>query len=136
MIVIDASALSGYLLREEGWETTAQVLREDWCTLELALTESGNAILTALRQARITESLAGQKIDSLLEMTEAGIDLQPQRALLGPALRLARTHRATVYDMLYVELAKHLTAPLLSFDRGQRRVAEGVGVAILPRVLR
>jgi predicted nucleic acid-binding protein len=46
-------------------------------------------------------------------------------------LRLARTHRLSVYDAAYLELAQREGLPLATLDAGLRRAAAGAGVELL-----
>ncbi len=69
MIVIDASALAAYVLREEGFEEILSYLRR-YCAIsvELALKEVANAILIALRRGRIEVEYAEKALRALLLM--------------------------------------------------------------------
>ena len=53
------------------------------------------------------------------------LDYSPESALV---LRLAREHRLTVYDSLYLELAVRERRPLATLDRKLRLAAEAEGV--------
>ena len=44
MIVIDASAITKYVLKEEHWEQVRNYLTAEPCSLDLALAEVSNAI--------------------------------------------------------------------------------------------
>lgn len=52
----------------------------------------------------------------------------PAPALSALVLRLAREHRLTVYDSLYLELAVRERRPLATLDRKLRLAAEAEGV--------
>lgn len=48
-----------------------------------------------------------------------------------PVLALARSHRLTVYDAAYLELALRLGAPLATLDRALAAAAHAEGVALV-----
>ncbi len=48
------------------------------------------------------------------------------------SLPLARTHRLSIFDATYLELAMRLSLPLATFDNGLIRAAQAEGVALLP----
>ncbi|MGH6903443.1 MAG: type II toxin-antitoxin system VapC family toxin [Geminicoccaceae bacterium] len=63
-----------------------------------------------------------------LETMSIGIDHAPVSETV---LALARTHRLTVYDAAYLELARRLGAPLATLDRKLAVAARAAGVALV-----
>jgi predicted nucleic acid-binding protein len=49
----------------------------------------------------------------------------------GAVLRLARTHRLSVYDAAYLELAQRERLPLSTLDADLKKAAAGEGVALM-----
>ena len=49
----------------------------------------------------------------------------------GAVLRLARTHRLSVYDAAYLELAQREKLPLATLDADLQKAAAGVGVTLV-----
>jgi predicted nucleic acid-binding protein len=47
------------------------------------------------------------------------------------ALEIAWTHNIYAYDACYLECAKRLNVPLLTFDRAMARIGKEIGVTIL-----
>lgn len=129
MIVIDASAFAAYCLKEEGWEETHRALKGGAITIELALKETGNATLMALRSKRISETHAKTAFQVMMKLAGTVIELHPQTDLLPAAYELAMKRSITLYDALYIALAQKLGARLLSRDRMQLSVAKAEGVA-------
>lgn len=128
MIVIDASALVAYLLGEEDLE---HYLHEDLYSLDLAIKEAANALLTAFRQGRINEASMTTCYSALMRL--AGVmEFKPQLAIMDKAFALASREDLTVYDSLYVELAKEMNARLLTLDQRQRKVAEKEKIIAVP----
>ncbi len=129
--MVDASALTKYVLREEGWEQVGLLLkkRRPVHTLDHILKEVGNAIWrhAALRRI-IDKDLATTLYSRLLGLVEAGvIVVEPESRYLEEAFRIAMEHSITVYDSLYLAQARRL-GELLTSDEEQARVAQKLGI--------
>jgi len=67
VIVIDASALAAYILREEGYDAILSYLRNSRvASVDLVLKEASNAILVALRRGRIGFEEAAKAFKALM----------------------------------------------------------------------
>jgi predicted nucleic acid-binding protein len=89
--------------------------------------EVRSLLLTGERHDRIDPSgTAGFLAD--LETMSVAIDRAPVSEAV---LALARTHRLTVYDATYLELARRLGAPLATLDRKLAAAARAAGVALV-----
>ena len=88
--------------------------------------EIRNALLVAERRGRATMSETEERLDSLNELPIR----TDQQADLKEALRLARAHRLSFYDALYLELAKRSFALLATLDTelAQAAISEGLEV--------
>ena len=89
--------------------------------------EVRNVLLIAERRRRIPQDGIKERLDALRDLPI----LTDQEARLPEALELARTHRLSFYDALYLELATRRGAPLATLDRAldEASVAEGVDIA-------
>ncbi len=128
MIVIDASAIVAFLLREPHHEIVEScLLREDIHSVDFMLAECASAILRAARRSRITE----EETRTILEVLE---ELQPiithhsSRRLVLKAFQGARKLGGSVYDWLYLRLAEELDAAFLSMDKKINADARKLGV--------
>lgn len=65
MIVIDASSLAKYILREENWELVRKHLAGEPCCLDLALAEVSNTIWKHQVYGSISGGEASLMIDAL-----------------------------------------------------------------------
>lgn len=91
--------------------------------------EVRNILVVNERRRRITESdTAAFLLD--LSRLRLRIDQLPEGDAV---LRLARTHRLSVYDAAYLELAQREGLPLATLDADLRRAAADEGVALLSR---
>lgn len=86
--------------------------------------EVRNVLVTAERRGRLTEEETATALQAL-DALGVRLDQAPDSATL---LRLARTHRLTAYDALYLELSIRQQHPLATLDRrlGAAAKAEGI----------
>ncbi len=130
-IIVDASIAADWLLDDEFDPRAVAALdlleRDGAVVPQLWHYEVRNALLTAERRRRVPQDGIKERLDAL-----RGLPIvTDQEARLPEALELARTHRLSFYDALYLELATRRGAPLATLDRDLDRasVAEGVGIA-------
>ena len=128
MIVIDASSLSAYILREEGFERFVEHLRKGAASIELVVKETANAMLSAEMRRRISEREAEVALRALEILAEGVIRMFEQRDLLVPSYSISRSQSITIYDAIYIALAKKLRVKLLTRDERQAEAAENLGV--------
>ena len=89
--------------------------------------EVRNTLVVNERRRRIAESETAAFLLSLSRL-RIRIDRTPDE---GAVLRLARTHRLSVYDAAYLELAQREGLPLATLDADLKKAAAGEGVAIV-----
>jgi len=126
VIVIDSSALTKYILREEGWREVRKYLEEGCVTLDLAIKETINALWKRVLMGNLDEGYAKEVVRSFLESGIVKVEEQDQ--LLEEAFSIAVKRKMMVYDSVFIALAKKKGLPLLTSDRKQAEVAEEEGV--------
>ena len=131
MIVIDASSLSAYILREEGSEEIAKHLREATTSIGLVAKETANVIVVAERKARIDKGQAEVALSALQALLDGGIKVHEQRDLLPSSFEIARSENVTVYDAMYVALAKKMGARLLTREEKQAKAGRSQAVQVV-----
>ena len=134
-VVVDAALAFGWLVKEE---RTPQIIRlgreimkEGAIAPQYFFLEVANALSMAERRKRFGAQTTEALIDRLrrFPIVVSPIDI-PER--LGGIVELARKHRLTVYDALYLELAQRRGATLATLDADLRRAAAAIGVQVLP----
>lgn len=130
MTVIDASALTSYLLREPNYERVGSYLQIGAVSIELVFKETANAILTAYRLGRIDRSSLLAELKALSKMMPI-IETDSQEKIIDKAAELALNTGLTIYDSLYIVLAKERGLPLLTGDKQQAKIAERKGVKVI-----
>lgn len=128
MLVIDASALVGWVMPDEAGVDLATLaarhaeIAAPW----LLWAELRNILIVSERRGRLPVGMAEQIVDAV-EALGITLDTRPGHAVV---LDLARRHRLTVYDALYLELALREGAVLVSLDDALLRAARAEGVSV------
>ena len=131
MIVVDASALIAFILRESGWEKLADFMSMTM-SVDYLVKEFYNAVWKAVRVRGVLSVDEGRKaIELFKQYREKNMVLEPEDKYLDAALEIALNHGLTVYDSLYIALALSNRKPLLTLDTRQRDVARRLGVEVI-----
>ena len=117
MRLIDSSALVKFFSKESGWERVAEVISEGAATLDLAIKEVANALWKKVARGEMDEGVAIRIISDLLKR-EAMVVVGQDEYLL-EAFRIATRRKVTVYDALFIALAKSMKAELVTSDGRQ-----------------
>lgn len=128
MLVIDASALVGWLMPDEnGIDLPALAAEhEDILAPWLLWAELRNILVVSERRGRIPLGAADQITDAV-DALGIVLDTAPAGSVV---LELARRHRLTVYDALYLELALRRGATLASLDAALLAAARAEAVVV------
>ena len=129
MKVIDTSAFLMYVFREEGWDQVREELRKGVVSVDLLLKEALNAILTRLRRGDITIKEAEAMGESLKDLWGTAIEIRPEIEFVDDAFAVAKQKAFSLYDALFIALAKSEGFSLLTLDRTQARVARELKVS-------
>lgn len=131
MIVVDASALAAFILREEGWRRLAKYLA-DAIAPDHVVKEVANAVWRAARlRGLLSEEEAWRAYALLHRMIGKNLVLEPKLKYLDKALEIM-ARRVAVYDAIYLALALEKELPLLTLDEEQRKAAEALGIRVKP----
>ena len=91
--------------------------------------EVANALLAGERRGRITEARVTQFL-ALLHSQPIALDEETGVRAWTETLHLARTHRLSVYDASYLELAIRRGLPLATLDAELRAASAALGVLL------
>jgi predicted nucleic acid-binding protein len=129
--VIDASALVAFCLNEDGLDRQRLKahFQQGVISVDLIRVESADAILISKRRGATKDGAVKVALSSMLELSRDNIKLIPQDdGLISNAFEMSESMRLTIYDSLYLSLAKRMSASLLSKDEGQLKAARGLGI--------
>jgi len=131
VIVIDASSLAKYLLRERNWEIIENYLVKTVYSVNHILKEVSNAIWKhVIIYRRIEPDLGLQLYKQLKRLVhEKIVVLENQEQYLDKAIELAIQYRTTIYDTLYIAQALKYGG-LLTSDKTQAEIAKKLNIDI------
>ncbi|MHA1506728.1 MAG: type II toxin-antitoxin system VapC family toxin [Candidatus Asgardarchaeia archaeon] len=128
MIVIDASSLAKYILREENWKEVRNYLTGGAYSIELALAEVSNAIWKHhILYRKISRDEAWIMFDALKKIKENVVIFEPFEDYLKNAMEIAIDENIPVYDALYLAQTKKYGS-LLTSDEKQWEIAKKLGI--------
>jgi len=88
--------------------------------------EIGNALSAMVKRRRLTGSQALKA-----EKAVRQIPVRLVSTNIAEALQLAAEHDISAYDAYFLRCAQALSCPLLTLDRGMKRVATRLGIEVL-----
>jgi predicted nucleic acid-binding protein len=129
-LVLDASITACWAFQDEDHPDARlafhQMRSEEAVVPCLWWFEVRNILVVNERRRRIAESDTAAFLLNLSKL-RIRIDRAPDESAV---LRLARTHRLSVYDAAYLELAQREGLPLATLDADLKKAAAGEGVAL------
>lgn len=132
--VIDASVVLAWHFVDEASDTVnalrARTDVEDIHVLPHWFAEIANGMLMGERRRRSTELQATRTAEALSLMS-IHVDHALGHDAFHTLLPLARTHRLTVYDAAYLDLARRRGLPLATLDADLAAAARAAGVAVI-----
>lgn len=131
--VLDASAALAVLFGDHADVDTLSGLLEqdDAIAPAVFMPEILHVLIKAERRLRGTSTLLERHLQDIRDMAVV-IDADTASFLESHSLKLARTHRLSIFDATYLELAMRLSLPLATFDHGLIRAAKAERVPLLP----
>ena len=133
MIVIDASSLAKYIVKEEGWtEVEKYLIGEEVHSVDLIVKEVLNVIWKYSTILKVFPmDVAIEKYTILKGLVDEGvIILSDERPYLEKAFNIATRMRITIYDALYIAQAIELRTRLLTSDESQMNAARNLGLEV------
>ncbi|MCD6514856.1 MAG: type II toxin-antitoxin system VapC family toxin [Candidatus Odinarchaeota archaeon] len=128
MIVVDASSIAKYILREENWEKIREYLSDEPYSLTLAIAEVSNAIWKhAVLYKAISNKEALIMFNALMKLVENVLIFEPFERYLQVGIEIALNESISIYDALYIAQAKKI-GKFLTSDEKQYRIAKKIGI--------
>lgn len=125
MKVVDASVISAFILKEPGWEELARIVSKA-ATIDHALKETLNAIWKAYEKGYLSKHDAGKKAKILLKLFDTNLEVVDEKQVIQEAFNIALSRRITIYDALYIALAKLTDSKLYTLDEKQAGSSRGI----------
>ncbi len=128
MIAADSSVLIRYFSKEEGWEKAEKIIEQGVVTLEFAVKEVANALWKKVLRGEMAKEDA---VKLILDLKSGEIiRLEDQGEYIEEAFNIAVRRGITIYDALFVSLAKSKRLELITSDEKQGEAAEDEGVKV------
>jgi predicted nucleic acid-binding protein len=124
--VIDSSSLVKFFSREKGWEKVAEVITEGVMTLDLAIKEVASALWKKVLRGEMKEEVAINILSDLIKR-EAMLFVKQDDYLI-EGFKIASRNKITVYDSLFIALAKLNNFELVTSDKKQYEIAAKEGL--------
>ena len=132
MIVIDASALIAFFLREEGWERLVNYMKIAM-SVDHAVKEFYNAVWKAVYIKKFISFEEAIKIINLFkEYCARNLIIESENKYIDDAFKISIQKGIPIYDALYIAQAIRNNKPLLTLDTKQGNIARKLGVVKLP----
>jgi len=129
VIVIDASSLSKYLLKEENWREIRKYLVMGVYSVDHVIKEVSNAIWKhTILFNRITKDVAITLHEQLKKMMKEEIlILESENLYVDKAFQISLKHKVTFYDSLYIAQALKY-GEILTSDRKQAEISKKIKI--------
>ncbi|MCC6033190.1 MAG: type II toxin-antitoxin system VapC family toxin [Desulfurococcaceae archaeon] len=133
MIVIDASTLAKFILREKNWERVYEVLSKETISVDHVVKEVANAIWKHYSIYKACSLDVAVKRFQLLRkiIDEELVSLESELKYLDKAFEIAAQNDISVYDALYIAQAIARSIPLATSDKRQADIAEKIKVQVV-----
>ncbi len=132
--VLDASVAVAWCFEDETNATAdhaLNVLESGAALVPLVwAAEVGNALMSGERRGRITSLQIEQSLEVIARL-DITTDKDNVTGRLLHLLQVARSHRLSLYDAIYLDLAMRERLSLATVDTALARAAEAVGVALI-----
>jgi predicted nucleic acid-binding protein len=123
VIVIDASVVVKFILKEEGWNKVADFLKTGTISVDLVIKETVNAIWKRVMRKEISLEEAKSMFEAMKEILNKAVIIENEMDYIDEAFEISIRQNITVYDSLYIALAKKKKLELLTADEIQAQVA-------------
>lgn len=129
--VLDCSVTMAWIFSDEASQATDRLreslIADSAFVPSLWPVEVANVLLMATQRGRIARNEWHEIVDNLRALP-IHIDPVSNDRVWGTAIELADTHRISVYDAVYLELALRLRLPIATLDKALAAAAQAAGV--------
>jgi len=131
VIVIDASALTKFIMKEDGYEEVAEYLKAGTLSADHIAKEVTNAIWKRFRQGAISLKEAEIMLKALKEILGKAVKLEDELTYIDETVKIAFNQNITIYDSLYIAIAKKKGLKLLTADETQADAATSENITTI-----
>ena len=128
MKVIDSSSIAKLVNREQNWERVEEALSGGCVSLDLAVKETGNSLWVRVHRRLLDDKHARRFFSEFVAARPFVIE--GQELLYDSAMEIALTLDITIYDAIFLALAKKKGYPFVTSDPSQAEAAKKLGVVV------
>jgi predicted nucleic acid-binding protein len=126
-ILLDASAIMAIILNETNKEVVIKLTRGSTLSAPAMISyEIGNALISLYKRHKLTENEVIGAYNDFREIPIRTLDVNMEKAL-----KISCKYNVYAYDAYYLETAKRLKLPLITFDIPMKNAALDMGVIVL-----
>jgi len=129
--VIDASALAKFILKEDGWREIAEYLKTGTLSVDHIVKEVANAVWKRFRQGAVSLEEAKIMLKALKEILDRAVKVEGELAYIDEAAEITFNRDISIYDSLYIAVAKEKGLKLLTADQNQASAAASENIATI-----
>jgi predicted nucleic acid-binding protein len=129
--VIDASALTKFVLKEDGWKEVVPYLKAGTVSVDLVVKEVANAVWKMFKKGAFSIEESKTILNALKEIVEKVVKIEGEHEYIDEAIKIAFNRDITIYDSLYIAMAKVKGLNLLTIDETQANAAEAENIATI-----
>jgi predicted nucleic acid-binding protein len=112
-----------FVLKEEGWNKIADFLKAGTISVDLVIKETVNAIWKRVMRKEISLEEAKSMFEAMKEILNKAVIIENEMDYIDEAFEISIRQNITVYDSLYIALAKKKKLELLTADEMQAQAA-------------
>ncbi|MDR1013061.1 MAG: type II toxin-antitoxin system VapC family toxin [Lactobacillales bacterium] len=126
-ILLDASAIMAVIVNEQNKELVIKLTKGSHLLSSKVITyEIGNALISLYKRHRLTKNEVINTYNFFEKIPIKILDIN-----ISNALKISCTYNIYAYDAYYLEVAKRLNLPLLTFDVLMKKVAFDMNIKVL-----
>ena len=131
MTVIDASALAIFVLKEDGWKEVAEYLKAGTSSADHVVKEVANAVWKRFRRGAASREEVEIMLKVLKKITEKSVKIVDDLEYMDEAIKITFNQNITIYDSIYIAIAKKNGLKLLTADESQATAAKAENVEVI-----
>ena len=127
-VLLDASAIMAIILNEPNKNIVISLTKGVTLLSPAMLSyEIGNALISLYKRHKLKENEIREAYNNFKQIRITPLDVNMEKAL-----EISCKYKVYAYDAYYLETAKRLKLPLITFDKPMQNVASNMNILVLP----
>ena len=126
-ILLDASAIMAVILNEPNKDVVIKLTKgSTLLTPEMISYEIGNALISLYKRHKLQEKDVVDAYHDFMKIPIRTLDVDIEKAL-----KISCKYNIYAYDAYYLETAKRMKLPLITFDVPMKNIASNMNISVL-----